>query len=415
MNYNFEEVLNSMSLALDLAEMSTFDDNQIFDNETNIHYTTESFLDHSKKTTYIALELCKELDLSKYLVEDIYLASLIHDIGAIEALEKSHATKEFILGHCITGSNLLQNKLFSNISEIIRSHHENWDGSGPLNLRGGSIPIGSQIIRLADVLAIKYATDFKKTLKRDEIISWVKSKKDIIFSSIITEAFLNLASTDSFWLNLSNIAKIPSLMKNISPRIARTLTLDEIEIIAYIFSQIVDKKSPFTAKHSREIADLSYRVSKHMGFNENKCQKMKLAGLFHDIGKLAIPSKILNKNGSLSNSEFDIVKSHAYYTNLILSPITGFDDIRNWASNHHEKLNGTGYPNKLTDKDLSLESRILAVCDIYQALTEDRPYREGLSQKNAFDILNKMASDNLICIKTVKLLHEALNILEVKR
>ncbi|MCM1990101.1 HD-GYP domain-containing protein [Oceanirhabdus seepicola] len=409
MNYNFEEVLNSMSLALDLAEMSTFDDNQIFDSETNIHYTTESFLDHSKKTTYIALELCKELDLNKYLVEDIYLASLIHDIGAIEALEKSHATHEFILGHCITGANLLQNKIFDNISEIIRSHHENWDGSGPLNLKGNSIPIGSQIIRLADILAIKFATNSKKLLNRDDIISWVKSKNNVVFSSTITQAFMNIASTDSFWLNLSNIAKIPSLIKTISPRIVRTLTLDEIEIIAYIFSQIVDKKSPFTAKHSREIADLSYIVSKYIGFNENKCQKMKLAGLFHDIGKLAIPSKILNKNGSLSNSEFNTVKSHAYYTNLILSPIKGFDDVRVWASNHHEKLNGTGYPNKLTDKDLSLESRILAVCDIYQALTEDRPYRNGLSQEKTFDILKEMASDNLICIKAVKLLHEALN------
>ncbi|WBW98516.1 HD-GYP domain-containing protein [Oceanirhabdus sp. W0125-5] len=408
MNYNFEEVLNSMSLALDLAEMSTFDDNEIFDNETNIQYTTESFLDHSKKTTYIALELCKELGLSNYLIEDIYLASLIHDIGAIEALEKSHANKEFILGHCITGSNLLRNKIFNNISDIIRSHHENWNGSGPLKLKGNSIPIGSQIIRIADVLAIKFITNSQQIFNRDVIISWVKSKKDIIFSSIITDAFLKLASTDSFWLNLCNIVKIPSLMRNISPKIKRTLTLDEIEIIAYIFSQIVDKKSPFTAQHSREIADLSYMVAKHVGFDENKCQKMKLAGLFHDIGKLAIPSKILNKNGALSESEFNIVKSHAYYTNLILSPITGLDDVREWATNHHEKLNGTGYPNKFNDKHLSLESRILAVCDIYQALTEDRPYREGLSQEKAFDILNKMASDNLICIKAVKLLHEAL-------
>ena len=408
MNYNFEEVLNSMSLALDLAEMSTFNDNQIFDCETNIHYTTESFLDHSKKTTYISLELCKELDLNKYLVEDIYLASLIHDIGAIEALEKSHATNEFILGHCITGSNLLQNKLFNNISDLIRSHHENWDGSGPLNLKGNSIPIGSQIIRLADILAIKFATNSQKLLNRDEIISWVESKNNAVFSNTITQAFINIASTDSFWLNLSNIAKIPSLIKTISPRIARTLTLDEIEIIAYIFAQIVDKKSPFTAKHSREIGDLSYRVSKYIGFNENKCKKMKLAGLFHDIGKLAISSEILNKNGALSSSEFNTVKSHSYYTNLILSPITGFDDVRMWASNHHEKLNGTGYPNKLTAKNLSLESRILAVCDIYQALTEDRPYRDGLSQENAFDILKEMGRDNLICMKAVKLLYEAL-------
>lgn len=408
MSYSFEEILNSMSLALDLAEMSTFASNSIFDSISDVHYTKESFLDHSKKTTYIVLELCKHLKLDTYLVEDIYLASLIHDIGAIEALEESHHNSEFILGHCITGAELLNNKLFSNISYLIKCHHENWDGSGPLKLSGGLIPIGSQIIRLADVISIKFAHDGAKLFDRQKIIQWVESKRNILFSPELVDSFKWICRKDAFWLNIFNTSKIPFIVKNLAPQISRTLSLDEVEIIAYIFSSIVDKKSPFTAKHSREIADLAYGVSKYVGFTHEKCQKMKLAGLFHDIGKLAIPSSILNKNGSLSDAEFNVIKSHAYYTDLILSQITNFDEIRSWASNHHEKLNGTGYPQNLDCSDLSLESRILAVCDIYQALTEDRPYREGMSKAQAFEILMDMVSKNLICEKATKLLYNSL-------
>lgn len=408
MKYCFEEILSSMSLALDLAEMSIFDDKSIFDSLTEIHYSRANFVDHSKKTTYIVLEMCKHLKIDNYLLEDIYLASKIHDIGAIEALEKSHLNSEFIIGHCITGAEILDNKLFSNISTIIKCHHENWNGSGPLGLSQGSIPIGSQIIRIADVISIKYANSLNTLFEHSEIYKWVNSKRNILFSDSIVDAFLAISKRDSFWLHLFNLSKSDEHLKRIAPSINRTLSLDELESIAYIFSRIVDKKSPFTAKHSREIADLAYGISKYIGFTQEKCQKMKLAGLFHDIGKLAIPSSILNKEGSLTEPEFNIIKSHAFYTDLILSKISNFNDVRQWASNHHEKLNGTGYPNGLNASHLSLEARILAVCDIYQALSEDRPYRKGLSLDESFSILNDMASKNLICEKCVQLLHDSL-------
>ncbi|MPM50009.1 hypothetical protein SDC9_96743 [bioreactor metagenome] len=183
--------------------------------------------------------------------------------------------------------------------------------------------------------------------------------------------------------------------------------LDEFEKIAHIFGNIIDNKSNFTARHSKGISELAYNVSKHIGYSNEKCQKMKIAGLLHDIGKLATPNGILEKNGSLSTEQFCIIKSHVYYTKVILDKIEVIPDISDWASNHHEKLNGKGYPRALSSNELSEESRIMGVCDIYQALTEERPYRKSLSDKEAFSIMDDMAKNNFICSKAISYLKEA--------
>jgi HD-GYP domain-containing protein (c-di-GMP phosphodiesterase class II) len=156
------------------------------------------------------------------------------------------------------------------------------------------------------------------------------------------------------------------------------------------------------------ISNLAFMVSKYLGYSEEKCLEMKIAGLLHDIGKLAIPNSILDKNGSLTQDEFSIIKSHVYYTKMILDGIEDIREISDWASNHHEKLNGTGYPRNLDESKLFEESRIMGVCDIYQALTEDRPYRNGLDKNKTFAILDGMVLDGLICGDALNTLKEAL-------
>jgi HD-GYP domain-containing protein (c-di-GMP phosphodiesterase class II) len=199
------------------------------------------------------------------------------------------------------------------------------------------------------------------------------------------------------------------VLDNISPKLNTDLNLHQFEKIAYILASLIDGKSRFTAKHSRGISELAFRVSKHIGYNEEKCLIMKIAGLLHDVGKLAIPNSILDKNGSLTKSEFSIIKSHVYYTKIILDRIEDIKEISDLASNHHEKLNGLGYPRKLNSDNLSIGSRIMCVCDIYQALTEDRPYRNGLSQEKAFSILDEMVSDGFVCNEALLQLKETLN------
>ncbi|WP_010233254.1 HD-GYP domain-containing protein [Clostridium arbusti] len=409
MKISLDKTIRAMAIALDLAEISSVKDSTIIEDISNINFSNHNYLNHSKRTTYISLKLGEQLNFSEIFMKELYISSLLHDIGASNFLKESHTSNTFILDHCKNGSRIIENlPLFTNISPIILYHHENFDGSGAMGLKGDEIPIASQIIRLADLVELLYDENFTSHKQRSKIISWVKINSNFIFSENLVNTFLCIAEKDIFWFDIENISFMDFILDNISPSLDIYLDLYEFEKIAYILASIIDNKSSFTAKHSKGIADLACMVSHHMGYPEEKCLEIKIAGLLHDIGKLAIPNSILDKNGQLTKDEFSVIKSHVYYTKIILDRIEDIKDISEWASNHHEKLNATGYPRKLDRFTISEESRILCVCDIYQALTEDRPYRNGLNSERAFAILNGMIDEGLICEHSVKELKDTL-------
>ena len=161
-------------------------------------------------------------------------------------------------------------------------------------------------------------------------------------------------------------------------------------------SLIVDYKSSFTSRHSIGVAEKASLLAKYMGYDSITVQKMYLAGALHDIGKMAVGNEILEKPDKLTDDEFSKMKNHAGYTYLILSEVNDFEEIRDWAAFHHEKLNGKGYPFGKTADELNEQERMMACVDIYQALTEDRPYKKGLSHEKTCDILDDMAQKDFI-------------------
>lgn len=409
MRVNLNKTIRAMALALDLAEKSSLKDKDIIEKVSNVNYSEHEFANHSRRVAYIAMSLSNFIDFNLDEKNALYISALLHDIGASKGLKQSHNSDTFIEEHCILGSSILEPfPMFNNMSNIILYHHENFNGSGPMGLKGNEIPLQSQLIRIADLVELLYEEDIHSFKQKNLIISWVKSNTNKIFSKAIVDMFISAASKDMFWFDMENISIMDNILDKVSPDLDIDLNLEQFESIGHTFSNIIDTKSNFTARHSREIAELAYKISSYLNYSEEKCLKMKIAGLFHDIGKLAIPSSILDKNGPLDCDEFSIIKSHAYYTSIILDSLDSAKEISTWASNHHEKINGTGYPKGLTSSELSEESRIIAVCDIYQALTEDRPYRNGMSQEKAFKILDQMVEENNLCPKAVSYLKAAL-------
>jgi putative nucleotidyltransferase with HDIG domain len=153
----------------------------------------------------------------------------------------------------------------------------------------------------------------------------------------------------------------------------------QLRVLASIFSRIVDAKSEFTATHSLGVARLARLLAEKMGVSRDHCDKLEVAGLLHDLGKLRVPDELLNKPGTLDVHERQIMNSHSFETFQILRKIDGFGEIALWAAYHHEEPEGTGYPFHVTEKDLSLEARILRVADIFQAMVQTRPYRQGMT------------------------------------
>jgi putative nucleotidyltransferase with HDIG domain len=163
----------------------------------------------------------------------------------------------------------------------------------------------------------------------------------------------------------------------------------DIDSICETFADVVDAKSPFTYRHSIGVMDAAVAIGTVLGLPANRMQTLRRAALLHDLGKLAISNTILDKPTKLTPEEFAIVKTHPGLSAEILSSIGAFRKIAILAGEHHEKLDGSGYPAGLCGKQLSLESRLLAVADVYGALSEKRPYREALAPAQIAAIMDR--------------------------
>ena len=181
------------------------------------------------------------------------------------------------------------------------------------------------------------------------------------------------------------------------PRRAHKLDEDQIDRICEAFAEVVDAKSHFTFRHSLGVAELARGIAENLHLPLERVRLVWRAALLHDLGKLSISNKILDKKAKLTDG-MEGRKGHPGFTRKILEQIGPFHEIAIVAGEHHEKLDGSGYPNRLRARDLSIESRIVAVADVYGALSEDRPYREGLSYGQILPILNFSWTANSIRI-----------------
>lgn len=150
-----------------------------------------------------------------------------------------------------------------------------------------------------------------------------------------------------------------------------------------------ENRDPYTAGHQRRVADLAFHIGREMGLPEEQVQGLKFAGMVHDIGKISIPLEILNKPGKLSVAEFTLIKGHSQVGYEILKDIEFGWPIAQIVLQHHERINGSGYPKNISNGDILLESKILGVADVVEAMASDRPYRAALGIDVALAEVNK--------------------------
>jgi len=172
--------------------------------------------------------------------------------------------------------------------------------------------------------------------------------------------------------------------------------LDSMYNVIISLANIVEAKDSYTEGHTRRVSELSKMIASNMNFDDEALRNIELAGIVHDIGKVSTPDQILNKPGRLSNDEFDVIKEHPEVGERILKPLTSMNSILHPVRHHHEKLDGTGYPDGLKGDEIILESRILAVADIFDALYTDRPYKTKFTIEKTLAILREEAAANKI-------------------
>lgn len=346
---------------------------------------------HGKRVAYIAKTIGEELDNFPYNLDDIITAGLLHDCGVSSTDMHERLVNEFEYPeaqlHCDRGAELLKgHKSYSHLSKAVKFHHSRWSEfeHSPARLLGNLIYLADRI----DVLAA--SADLDILIEKDRIISKIRSFSSTIFNPHFVDVFIEISSKDIFWLNWSE-AHHGEVMKNwLDKEAPVNMTYKELISDLKLFASCVDGKSRYTYNHSLSVAKMARELALMDGFDEEALTKIELAGLMHDLGKLKVPDMILEKRAPLTAEEMNIMKHHSYDTFCILSQIPGMEEISQWASQHHEKLNGKGYPGHLKGEQLSKPSRILAVADIYQALAQDRPYRRALKKEEILEIMEDM-------------------------
>jgi HD-GYP domain-containing protein (c-di-GMP phosphodiesterase class II) len=380
---NLHETIFSLSDALDLVGVD-----QVY---------------HSKRVAYLAVECGKALNLSKDRLDDLFLAAILHDCGvfrtAIHA-KLTHFEANNVGKHCDMGSELLQRApLLAHLSEYVLYHHTPWNKLIDLDLQDVVRIIANCIYMVdrVDILVLNGLEIDPNILgSKDKIRNKIRAKRGHWFQPELVDIFLKLSESEAFWLSLVKVQNAGYPYSGIAYNSILEVEFEELKSIVSIFSHIVDAKSTYTEKHSDGVANLSRFLGVLFELSAHTCDMLELAGLLHDLGMLRVPDKILDKPGELTEAEDFIVRRHSYDTYEILKNIKGFEDISKWAAQHHERLDGSGYPYRSNAKELSLEARIIAVADVFQTLTQKRPYRDKFSPKDIMSVLkNQMQEGKL--------------------
>ena len=367
---------------------------------------------HGKRVGYIAYQLATELGLSESQRLYLFDLGMLHDCGV--STQQMHASLFNYFDwddahiHCEIGYNLLKDfKPLAHFATPILYHHTKWDDLQNLDLDANDVMMAN-LIFLADRIDTLAASHYGSGIlvAREDIVNTIVVYGETFFNPVLIQAFKKLKISEAFWIALEDrhITRYTLDMGQIS--LNTPVTMAQLKQLSLIMAYVVDQKSPFTAEHSARVANLAKYLAQELGLSQEQCDKIEIAGLLHDLGKLRTPDNILEKQGVLTTLERSIMNHHSFETYEIIRHIKGLEEIACWAAFHHERLNGGGYPFQRNEKDLSIEARIIAVSDIFQALVQDRPYRAGMKLEQIIDILDGLVNDGQIDKYIVELVKE---------
>lgn len=376
-NINLHEAIYSLSDALDLVGVS------------HIH--------HGKRVAFMAAECAKRMGWHGKRVDDLFQAAILHDCGVSKTVVHERLAQfewELENDHCVLGERLLQGcSLLAPLSPVVRYHHTHWSVLQDMDLPD-EVKWSANCIYMVDrvdVLCLAFLVDQNNLLLgRAQIRDKINEKRGDWFAPELVDAFLEVSASEAFWLSLENEHVDGYVSVWLSETQQQPMNFEALRSIVHIFSYIVDAKSTFTKEHSDGVARLARYLGELNGLSEDRCEMLELAGLLHDIGKLRQPDALLEKTERLTPEEYAHIQRHSFDTYAILRNIKGMETITQWAAQHHERADGSGYPYHLTNGKLSLEARIVAVADVFQALAQRRPYRGSLPPETIIEILNEM-------------------------
>jgi HD-GYP domain-containing protein (c-di-GMP phosphodiesterase class II) len=389
-NINLHEAIFALSNALDLVGVM------------QIH--------HGKRVAFMAAECGKMLGIPENQLDNLFQAAILHDCGVSKTAVHAQLVEfawENAKDHCVIGAELLKRTpLLAHLSDCILYHHTHWSDLESMDLADDVKTIASCIYMVdrVDVLALGFLkTEPNILVNSNTIRNKIAQKRGSWFNPQWVDVFLDISCSQAFWLSLERDHVSGYVSSWISHDSTKEIDFHNLKALAQVFSHIVDAKSTFTKEHSDGVANLARYLGELFELSEHTCDILEIAGLLHDLGKLRVPDELLEKSGKLTDEEFLTIQRHSFDTYDVIKSIKGFEEISEWAAQHHERVDGTGYPYRNSSKTLSLEARIVAVADVFQALAQNRPYRGALIPEEILailqtDVINGKLDKNVVAM-----------------
>lgn len=368
------------------------------------------------KVAVIAGSIAKILMLPNREVASIVYAALLHDIGLARMISELYPhlppgttekhlfqTHQLINARVIGSpherplSNDLNNifhqhplaakefiskvHLSQDVADIVAAHHELCDGSGyPFGLSEDQIPLGAKILAFADVVEGVLETCTKEvsglTSRRHALENFMEIKTPGKFDQDVVRVFREMINANEDFLRMIASLEVENMVRCLLPE--RTMLMGGgtlLGIVGAMGALSDSMMSLYKTGRSRRVADLAACLAESLGIHREQCGELAMAGMLIDIGHLGTPAHILMKSGPLTAEERAVIHDHPIAGQEVLKSIPGFENISLWVSEHHERMNGKGYPAHRKGFEISIGGRILALADVFDALTSHRPYR----------------------------------------
>jgi len=357
---------------------------------------------HGRRISALCAYMGRHLGLDDDEVSAVATCAMFHDNALTEYILSERPGDEQdinLLLHCRYGQrNIGTLPLKADSSGLILYHHERADGKGPFGKREGEFPLGAELIAIADMIDVEHHLQRVSPERLHAIRNQIAKQSGTRFTERAADAMLNILDEEVLLsllderINETAAMAIPEWIVDV----------EETVSFALLVSHIINYKSKYTLEHSTTSASIVWTMCGYYNLDHKIRAGAYLAAALHDLGKLNTPIWVLEKPGKLNEEEFNIIKEHAYYSHSLLKKIPGMEDICNWASNHHEKLDGTGYPFGKTSGELDFISRLIGCADIYEAVSAKRPYHPSRNHKETMAIMYEMANNGQIDKNIVK-------------
>ena len=360
--------------------------------------------DHGPKVAVQAQSIGENLGMDQHELAEVFFGAVLADVGMIGLVEDeweipvkvlSETARAEVKRHPARSAAAATSiPLLEGVAPLIRHHHEWWDGSGyPEGLVGEDIPLGARVLRLADtVTALGEPRPHRPRKSPGEV-------RDTIATGAGAEFEPRLAA---LWLELNDTGQLPTVRstayREVRERAVETLIFKGTPIepdgtlLLELLASLIDAKDPYTGGHSRRVARLAEAVAGVMGLDESEQEHARAAGYLHDLGKLAVPSRLLRKPDALDDSEHERIRQHASDGAELLRDIPVLQLFAPACRHRHERWDGKGYPDGLSEDSIPRIARILGVCDSYDAMTSERAYRPARSHSEAIAEVREHAS-----------------------